>query len=225
VSTAQYPSRCDSDLAEVIGLLLGDGCISRFFSANRTRLEVAFTGNLCEFDYYRGFVKRTIERHFPLKGQLILRGDNTVRLHYRSTRLASFLLSIGVPLGRKTDARIPEFVSRAGQDIAFVRGFYQAEGSLYRRYSRKYAGHRRIYSNLMVLQFRCKLKTLMGELRDVLLKLGLKPNRIGERDGVYTFRLTDQTEIQRFFKLVKPRYKKGLSKGQDFNQPERPTSP
>jgi hypothetical protein len=203
--------RCDSDLAEVIGLLLGDGCISSYVSHNRKRLEIAFTGNLSEINYYRTFVKRTIERYFPLKGQLVLRGDNTVRLHYKSTRLAHFLLSIGLPLGKKADAHIPEFVSSAGQLIAFVRGFYHAEGSLYRRYSKRYAGHKRVYSNLMVIQFRCKLKTLMSQVRDLLLQLGLGPNRMGEKDGAFTFRITNQAYIRLFFKLVKPRYKRSLT--------------
>ncbi len=219
------PLQCGLDLAEVIGLLLGDGCISRYVSANRLRFEIAFTGNESEHDYYRDFVKRTIERYFPLKGQLILRGDNTVRLHYRSARLASFLLSIGLPLGKKIDARIPEFVRRAGHLIPFVRGFYHAEGSLYSRYSKKYAGHKRIYSNLMVVQFRCKLKTLMMEVRDVLKSLRLKPNRIGEKNGVYTFRITDQTRIQLFFRLLRPRYKRLQSKGKILISQKDPRLP
>jgi hypothetical protein len=209
VNPAFSVSHCGSDLSEVIGVLLGDGCISRYVSANRTRFEIAFTGNLSEFDYYGSFVKPTIEHYFPLKGRLIRRGDNTVRLHYRSTRLASFLLSIGLPLGKKKDAAIPLFVRRAGQVIPFVRGFYHAEGSYYPRYSRKYGGHKRIYRNLMVVQFRCKLKTLMAELHDVLIRLGLRPNRIRESDGAYTFRITDQALIRAFFELVNPRYKRG----------------
>ena len=206
-------SHCDSDLAEVIGLLIGDGCVSKYVSACRIRFEIAFTGNLSEFNYYRTFVKPTIERHSPLRGRLILRGDNTVRLHYVSTRLASFLLSIGLPLGKKTDASIPEFVRRSGQLVPFVRGFYHAEGSLYRRYSKRFAGHSRVYNNLMVIQFRCKLKTLMTELRTLLSQLGLGPNRIGEKDGVYTFRITSQERIRRFLRLVEPRYKKTLPDG------------
>jgi hypothetical protein len=193
--------------------LLGDGCISEYVSSNRRRFEIAFTGNLSESNYYRNFVKRTIERNFPLKGRLILRGDNTVRLHYISTRLASFLLSIGLPLGKKIDARIPKFVIRAGQIVPFVRGFYHAEGSLYRRYSKRYAGHARIYGDLKVVQFRCKLKTLMLELRSFLLHLGLGPNRMREKDGVYTFRITNQARIRLFFRLVEPRYKTSLPDG------------
>jgi hypothetical protein len=200
-------SRCDPELAEVIGLLIGDGCVSGYFSSGRYRLEVAFTGNLSESEYYRWFVKRTIERYFPLKGRLILRGDNTVRLHYVSTRLARFMLSIGLPLGKKTDAHIPRYILESGQILHFLRGFYHAEGSIYRRYSKPYGKHRKVYSDLMVVQFRCKLKTLMAQVRSELVALGLNPNKLSKEDGVYTFRIASQKHIQLFMDVVEPKLK------------------
>ncbi len=197
----------DSDFAEVLGLLLGDGCISKFVSNKRTLFEVAFTGNASELQYYRGFVKCVIEDHFPIKGRLLSRNDNTVRLHFRSKRLAMYLSSIGLPIGKKTDAAIPAIVRSNRQLVPFVRGFYHAEGSVYRRYSKQYRGHARMYNHLLVVQFRAKLKTLMSELHQVLTKLEIRPTKISESEGVYTFRLTDQSQIAKFFDLVRLKYK------------------
>lgn len=198
----------DSDLSEVTGLLLGDGCLSRFTSGGRVLFEVAFTGNRSEFGYYRDFVKPTLERRFQLRGQLQLRSYRTVRLHFRSGRIVQYFSCLGVPVGKKHDATIPIAIL---QDLrllkSFIRGLYHAEGSFYRRYSKMYKGHSKIYSHLMVVQFRTKLHTLMIQVHDSLQRLRIRTTKLSGSNGVFTFRLTDQKEIAKFFTEVKPRFK------------------
>ena len=194
-------------LAEFIGVLIGDGCISRFLYRGKIIFEVAFTGNLSEYDYYRTFLKPQIERIFPIKGQLRIRDDNTVRLHFRSKRLAEYFLSMGIPLGKKKDASIPNCIKSKQLMTAFIRGFYHAEGSIYYRYSKQYPYHARHYRNLLVIQIRCKLRTLMLQLHRAVIDLDLKPTRLGKKEGVYTFRFTSQIQIRRFLEVVEPRFK------------------
>ena len=187
-----FVAEVNSEIAELLGVLLGDGCISRFVSQGRVKLEVAFTGNESEVGYYKTFLKHLVEELFPIKGQLRIRDDHSVRLHFRSKRLATYFRSIGLPLGKKKDASIPLVTrEKRGLIVAFVRGFYHAEGSIYRRYSRKYPYHARKYGNLLVVQFRCKLKTLMFQLHKEIKRLGIRPTRLTESKGAYTFRLTD----------------------------------
>ena len=197
----------DARMAEFLGVLIGDGCISRFISGGKVKFEVAFTGNPSELSYYRNFLKPLIEGRFPIKGQLRIRDDNTVRLHFRSKRLAVYFLSMGLPLGKKRDASIPPCIRGRSLITAFVRGFYHAEGSIYFRYSKKYAYHARKYDYLQVVQFRCKLRTLMRQLHAAVKDLGIKPTRLSEKEGVYTFRIASQIEIRRFLQLVSPVYK------------------
>jgi len=202
-----FAAAVDPGMAEFIGMLIGDGCISRFIYRQKVIFEVAFTGNPSEFSYYRSFLKSKIERLFPIRGRLRLRDDNTVRLHFRSKRLAAYFLSIGIPLGKKRDASIPLCLRTRPLMTALIRGFYHAEGSIYHRYSKQYPYHAKHYCNLLVVQFRCKLRTLMRQLHAAVIALGLRPTRLGSRDGVYTFRFTDQIQIRRFLQVVKPRYK------------------
>ena len=190
-----------------MGVLIGDGCISRFVYRGRVIYEVAFTGHPSELNYYSSFLKAQIEHLFPIKGRLLVRNDNTIRLHFRSKRLAVFLLSMGIPLGRKKDASIPLCVRSRPLTVAFIRGFYHAEGSIYHRYSRRYPYHTKHYRHLLVIQLRCKLRTLMLQVHQAVIGLGLRPTRLGVKDGVYTFRLTDQGQISRFLQVVRPRYK------------------
>lgn len=133
-------------MAEFIGVLIGDGCISRFIYRGKIIFEVAFTGNPSELNYYRSFLKLQIERLFPIRGRLRMRDDNTIRLHFRSKRLAMYFLSMGIPLGKKKDASIPLCVRTRPLMTAFLRGFYYAEGSIYYRYSKRYPYHAKHYT-------------------------------------------------------------------------------
>lgn len=194
-------------MAEFIGVLIGDGCISRFTYRGKIIFELAFTGNPSELTYYKSFLKPQIERVFPIKGRLRIRDDNTIRLHFRSKRLAVYFLSMGIPLGKKQDASIPRCIETRPLITAFIRGFYHAEGSIYYWYSKRYPYHAKHYRTLLVIQLRCKLKTLMIQLHKAVIELGLKPTRLGSKDGVYTFRFTSQTQIRRFLQVIRPRYK------------------
>jgi hypothetical protein len=98
-----------------------------------------------------------------------------------------------LPLGKKKDASIPPDVRGDRLSTAFIRGFYHAEGSIYHRYSKRYPYHARKYGDFLVIQFRCKLRTLMLQLHRAVIGLGIVPTRIGEKEGVYTCRLTSQT--------------------------------
>ena len=197
-----------SDLAEVLGVLIGDGCICRYRSKGRFYFQVAFTAGPTEFGYYATVVKPTLEAAFGVTGRLFLRNDNTTRYHIFGKELALGLNKLGIPIGRKTDASIPQAVMERGLVVPFIRGVYHAEGSVYRRYSKKYNRMVRVYDNLLVVQIRMKLPTLMRQLNEELPKLGISTNKLGSKEGVYTLRITRQAMVRRFFEVIRPRYKK-----------------
>lgn len=207
----QAPVALTPDIAEVFGVLIGDGCVCRYVSRGRTNFQVAFTAGANEYWYYESFIKPALESAFSVKGYLYLRRDNTTRYHIYSIQFASYLAAMGIPIGKKVDASIPQPILDQGLAVPFIRGVYHAEGSLYRRYTKAYNRQTRVYSNLLVIQIRMKLMTLMNQVRTELLNLGISPNRLTEKDGVYTLRITAQEEIARFLEIVKPRYKSNLS--------------
>jgi intein/homing endonuclease len=195
------------ELAEVIGLNIGDGCVHRRVSSTSWSYQVAFTASPKEYWYYEEFVKPTIDSAFSVNGRLYLRSDNTTRLHVGSKRFVDYMVWLGLPVGKKHDVSIPDLPLRKGLVVPFIRGIYHAEGSIYRRYSKRYNTHTKVYDNLLVIQIRMKLKTLMMQLSEEIVKLGIVPNRLIENDGVYTLRITSQSEIRRFLEVIQPRYK------------------
>ncbi|MDA4127973.1 MAG: hypothetical protein OK422_00680 [Thaumarchaeota archaeon] len=145
------PIGLNSELAELVGVLLGDGCLSVSISPRHAIYAVAFTASTKEFQYYENFVKPTLESEFGIRGHLYLRKDNTTRYHVYCKELVSYLAGLGIPVGKKKDAAIPATILEHGLTIPFIRGFYHAEGSLYRRYSKAYNRHVKIYDNLGVI--------------------------------------------------------------------------
>ena len=173
----------------------------------KTSAIVAFTASASEYQYYELFVKPTIESTFGVHGRLYLRDDNTTRYVICSKPLLIYMASLGIPIGKKHDASIPQMVRAQGQVIPFLRGLYHAEGSIYRRYSSRYNRHAKVYDNLLVVQIRMKLATLMREVHGELTKMEIICNRLVEKDGISTLRITSQKEISRFMSIVEPKFK------------------
>jgi hypothetical protein len=194
-------------MAEMLGVLVGDGCVCRYSSRGKHYYTVAFTGNSSEYWYYKQFIQPTYKTEFGVAGSLYFRKDGTTRYHVFGEKIARALLALGIPLGRKHNACIPPAVLESGQVIAFIRGLYHAEGSICRRYSRMYNRMKKVYDNLLVIQIRMKLPTLMRQINEQLLKLGIATNKLGSKDGVYTLRITDQAMVRKFFEIIRPRYK------------------
>jgi intein/homing endonuclease len=196
-----------AELAEVLGVLLGDGCICRYYARGGFRFLTAFTASPSEYWYYDQFIRPTIVKNFGVTGYLYLRKDNTTRYHIESEKLATALIHLGIPVGKKYDASIPPEVIASGHVISFIRGVYHAEGSIYRRYSKRYNTHVRVYDNLLNIQLRMKLATLMRQIHESLIAMGIECNRLTNKEGVYTFRITKQEMVRKFLEIIKPRYK------------------
>jgi len=195
------------EIAEVLGVLIGDGCLRVSRSGRSQVSQVAFTGSASEFWYYEEFIQPNLEFAFGVTGRLYLQNDNTTRYHIVSSRLVVELSQMGIPIGKKHDASIPPCVTESGQVIPFIRGIYHAEGSIYRRYSKRYKEHAKVYGHLLNIQIRMKLRTLMRQIHEEINKLGVLTNRLTEKAGVYTLRITRQVMVRRFIDLIEPRYK------------------
>ena len=121
-----------SELAETLGVLLGDGCICKYKQEGRDTYVVAFTGSSSEHWYYERITQPTCRTEFGVMGSLYLRKDGTTRYHIGGRKVATALLSLGIPLGKKHDACIPPAVIGSGKVDEFIRGLYHAEGSIYK---------------------------------------------------------------------------------------------
>lgn len=200
----------DEGIAEFYGALLGDGCLSKYFTAcdQRTRYCVQLTGHVHDREYYETVLQPTILRAFGVHGTIRLRnGTRAIIFDILQKDVFSFFHSLGMPIGKKGELFIPPCIAQNDTGVrACIRGIFNTDGSIYQRYSRKYVGHTRVYPYLVV-QFKMNTKTLLAQLRQIFVREGMTTNRIIRDKNAYVLRITQQKSIHQFMAWIQTPHK------------------
>lgn len=197
------------DLAEFIGIMLGDG----FIKSNKNQLGVAFN---IETDYnYAKYVQVLIKALFNLDSS-ICRENNSkgATVLVSSRNLVDFLISVGLKPGNKVlnQVDIPEWVnSKQEFRIACLKGLVDTDGSFY---SYKHKVSNRIYCNFAMC-FTNNSKPLVRAVYGILKSLGFRP-LINSRN-VYLHR---KKELRKYFKEIGPSNPKHLDKFNNYSLTE-----
>jgi len=196
----------NEDLAEVVGAFIGDGCLSTYNEGKRRRTVVLFTGNWNnEEGYYRTKIVPAIRELFGGQRKLYHRkDDDSLRYVLCDKKIIDFFISLGMPVGVKGNRlRIPqEILEDDGLTKACIRGIFNTDGSIYRRYSKKYSGHTRAYRNYAIIQFKMKSREVIRCLKSRLERYGIKVNRATKVSNCSVIRITDQKGVSKFAEVI-----------------------
>ena len=182
-------------LAEIIGIMLGDGC----FSEGSRCYQISVSFHKKEKKYLR-YVLNLFKQFFPeekfhkyeLKDQMIIRTY--------SKKVADVFLKNGLKTGNKTkrDILIPTWIaSNKSSVIAFLRGLFDTDGCIYRKYG-KY----------LQIQMKLANKTLVKDIQKTLDVLGFNPTKVIPdfckmyKVPSWKFYLSRQSEIHKFIKEI-----------------------
>lgn len=172
------PKEYSSELAEFIGILLGDGHL--------TPTQVTIT--LGKKDEYVGRVIRLVEKLFKVKPKCItsIRGDNVI--YFGSTAAARWLISMGLVFNKvKAQVDIPSWCFSNKKIMrAVIRGLFDTDGSVYKlRFGTQ-------------ISFCNRSRPLLKSVRLMLFKLGFRPSEISG----YNVYLTRRSDLHRFMKEI-----------------------
>lgn len=120
------PSRGE-DLAEFIGIMLGDGCI-------RNAWQIGVSFNQHGDQPYAAFIRKMIERLFGLDAALYIR-PSAADLVVSSTALVCLLQELGFPRGSKCETlvEVPAWIKNTSNTrIACLRGLMDTDGCVFR---------------------------------------------------------------------------------------------
>ena len=115
-----------------------------------------------------------------------------------------------MPIGYKTNkVSIPNKILNSTKlSIACLRGIFNTDGSVYRMYSKMYAGQHKFYANYAVVEIKIKSEILIHQIESILIRLKFHPNKVRKgKTGAFLIRLTSQTEIERFISLIVMRHR------------------
>ena len=169
------------ELAEFIGIMLGDGHISHFQT-------VVTLGS--KEERYVVYVASLMRKLFGVSPKLLLRKDGYREVYIGSVLITTWLKKQGLVSHKvKSQVRVPRWIFKREKYMAScLRGFFDTDGSIYKlRF-----GFQISLTNKSLL--------LLLDLRNMLKMLGYKPSEVS------TFRvyLTHREDISRFFKEIAP---------------------
>ena len=199
--------KISTGLAELYGAMIGDGCLSKYFSKydQKEKHCILITGHTHDEEYYRKTIRPIFEQEFGIKGCIrFKKTDNVVRFETISKRIFKRFTDMGFPVGLKNNLEIPNRISiDNGLAIACVRGIFDTDGSIYKRYSKKYSGHKRKY-DYKNIEIKMKSKKVIEQIKSILNKNDIVTSNIRMNANNYVLNIHKQTAIESFYKLIKP---------------------
>ncbi|OGJ49881.1 hypothetical protein A2335_01015 [Candidatus Peregrinibacteria bacterium RIFOXYB2_FULL_32_7] len=190
-------------LAELIGAFIGDGCMSSYMNNGRIRNVTLFTGNWKnDVPYYQNRIIPIVTKYLNgTKNIYHRKSHNCMNYVLCSKEIFQFFCKLNLPVGVKGNKiKIPKEVEISEKlTLACVRGIFNTDGSVYRRYSKQYAGHSKAYRNYAIVQFKMKSLKVIKQIKKILEKQGIKINKITKVLNCHVIRITDQNSIKLFF--------------------------
>ena len=184
----------DKNLSEIIGVLNGDGHISRF------KYEICVSGNKLE-KHYLLYLKNLFESVFKIKFK-ISKLHSGLKLRAYSKELSEFLVNLGLPQGtKKAKLKIPSFIHNTPTfKKSYVRGLFDTDGAIYIRRKKEPV----IEISNIDIKFLKQIKNLLLKLN---FNFGLGKNKIY---------LYNKNKISHFFSEIKPANNKHLNKYEKY---------
>lgn len=186
---AVYKPRRSVELAEFVGIMMGDGGISKY--------QIAITLHHIDDLEYTSFVASIIEKLFKVTPSIYHSPKDSINdIVVSRKELVQYLHKLGLPIGNKVKQQfdIPEWIKRNEKfSIACLRGLVDTDGSVfthrYRVKNTQYAYKK--------LSFTSASTPLLKSAHAILRKLGLN-SKLRTRD----VRLESIADMKRYFLII-----------------------
>lgn len=200
--------RKSKELAEIIGILIGDGGISNF--------QVKVTLGLEKDKDYAFFVKSSFENFFGVSASLIeTKKDSTIEVVVSSRALVEFLVNCGLPIGNKIKQAIdiPIWIkNNIKWARSCLRGIFDTDGCVYLDTHKSKSG---LYKSINVA-FTSASPKLLVSISEILESEGLMPTITSK----WSIRLRRSKEVVNFFEIIGSNNQKHLGRYRRFLQKE-----
>lgn len=183
IKSSYKPFRKNGDLAELIGVLLGDGNIHAFPRTECVRL-VSHSDKLGFIKYYSDLMERVIGKKPTVRRRSTANAtDIVVYEKHLSKRL-------GIPTGSRSKlvVHLPDWISKSTElRRRYLRGLYEAEGSIH--YHKSTYTHKLLFSNTN--------ESMLSVVSAILTDLGFHPYTHG-----FKVQVSRKEEVQKLKNLL-----------------------
>lgn len=168
--SVKIPKKITPELAEFIGIMVGDGHIDDRKRKDRNLeqvYELQIHGNIKDEKYYSNYVNKLIFKLFNIEFKLHLnKTKNAVLLLRNSKAIHSFLKNYFELPSRKDNIEVSKIIMQSSEKIkiAFLRGFFDADGCFVVKYKP---------NSYPVVQAASKSSKLIQEIAQILSELNI----------------------------------------------------
>ncbi|MFA7252572.1 MAG: LAGLIDADG family homing endonuclease [Candidatus Paceibacterota bacterium] len=183
--------RRSSNLAELLGILIGDGHLSRY--------QVLFTTNSDTDSEHAQYVSLLFNKLFSINTLIKKRKNKkAVDIIVSSANLVRYLNKLGMPIGNKLTIglKVPLWIKRNRSfSRAFIRGLFDTDGCVFID-THKYKDRTYRYLGWTFTSYDDKF---LNEIKELLVNFGFNPTLTSKQRSVY---LRKQSEIKEYFDLI-----------------------
>lgn len=185
-----------SKLAELLGIILGDGHIEKIVIGNKIRCySIVITGDSrFDRDYLENYVNSLFKELFGKTGKLrFSKNNNSLYLKIHGKKIVEFLEEKGLLSGNKknNNQAIPRWILNNDSYLKdCLRGLIDTDGCVY--YISKSNKNLRI-------SYTSYIPNLMKDVRDSFIKLGYNPSKVIRDKDISISRISD---IDKFMKEI-----------------------
>ncbi len=201
--------KIDEDMAEIIGIHIGDGCIS----INDRYKEYYLGGDLTEEKEYHD---KWVSRLFNKKVMLPLYNKKIRYKEYKKTgvyafyifdsKIVNFFIKLGIHSGTKINMGVPTEI-RNNKKLAkrFLRGLFDTDGSIYFDKSRVV---KKGINNIPQIKLGTVSENLINDIFEMLIGLGFHPRKKkpykGKKDknAVHTLLIYRRSDIRKYINEI-----------------------
>ena len=185
----------NGDLAELVGYLLGDGCISAYTdeAKNFSNYYVAITlheDEIEQIETAQKLFEDCLDENLNLENP---DSQNVIYLRAYGKKFIEFFESIGLEEGNKVvnQVSVPNWILKNKEySKRCLRGLIDTDGSVYKR---KGSGN-------TVINFKNRSKSLLNDFVEMCEEIEVKASKCGEYDK----QIASQKEVEKFVRLVNP---------------------
>lgn len=187
------PSKFDEELAEFVGILLGDGGI--------TIGQTVITLNSEADKDYVLYVNELENKLFNTIPKNLKRNDSkAIVIYLNGINLVDYLIKIGLKVGNKVKQQVdvPDWIKKSKEfRIACVRGLMDTDGGVFLH---KYKVNGKVYAYKKIC-FTNRSVPLLIFVNDVLKEIGLTPKLITKVENKKVW-LYNKQEVEQYLDLV-----------------------
>lgn len=191
----QIDLKLSKKLAEFIGILAGDGHLSKI----TTEISISSDKDF-DKDYSFFYLPYLIKSLFKVNiGHYVQHNVNKAKCYIYSKNIMNYLVNeFKLPMGNKKNRlHIPnQIIKNKEYAKSYVRGFFDTDGSFHRH-----------HKNTAAVEFISRDKGFLKELNKLIKSLRFSTCITGKSIYIYT-----KDHIDRFFKEIEPKNKKHLLK-------------